>query len=93
MLEGKVLEKLYSYLTKDIINIDIKDYGRKKEVILENKMGDKFIGDLTQERISFKKVGGLTSIAEYFARGKYGSNSWRGNCSGLLIKDILYILM
>ncbi|EKX81057.1 DNA modification methylase, partial [Clostridium botulinum CFSAN001628] len=27
MLEGKVLEKLYSYLTKDIINIDIKDYG------------------------------------------------------------------
>ncbi|ACQ51254.1 DNA modification methylase (plasmid) [Clostridium botulinum] len=89
MLEGKVLEKLYPYLTKDIINIDIKDYGRKKEVILENKMGDKFIGDLTQERISFKKVGGLTSIAEYFARGKYGSNSWRGNCSGLLIKDIL----
>ncbi len=32
MLEGKVLEKLYSYLTKDIINIDIKDYGRKKKL-------------------------------------------------------------
>nr|WP_307906326.1 hypothetical protein [Clostridium botulinum] len=93
MLEGKVLEKLYPYLTKDIINIDIKDYGRKKEVILENKMGDKFIGDLTQERISFKKVGGLTSIAEYFARGKYGSNSWRGNCSGLLIKIFFYIII
>ncbi len=56
-------------------------------------MGDKFIGDLTQERISFKKVGGLTSIAEYFARGKYGSNSWRGNCSGLLIKIFFYIIM
>lgn len=32
---------------------------------------------------------GLTSIASYFARGKYGSSTWRGNCSGLLIKDLL----
>ena len=31
----------------------------------------------------------MTSIASYFARGKYGSNTWRGNCSGLLIKDLL----
>ncbi len=32
----------------------------------------------------------LTStIASYPNRGSYGNNKWRGNCSGLLIKDLL----
>jgi len=31
----------------------------------------------------------LKTIVSYPDRGKYGKNSWRGNCSGLLIKDLL----
>lgn len=31
----------------------------------------------------------LTSVVSYPNRGNYGDNQWRGNCSGLLIKDLL----
>jgi len=31
----------------------------------------------------------LTTVVSYPERGKYGDNRWRGNCSGLLIKDLL----
>lgn len=31
----------------------------------------------------------LKSIVSYPERGKYGDSGWRGNCSGLLIKDLL----
>ena len=47
------------------------------------------VGNLDAPGFKLHQLTGLTSIASYFARGKYGSNSWRGNCSGLLIKDLL----
>lgn len=31
----------------------------------------------------------LSTVVSYPERGKYGDNKWRGNCSGLLIKDLL----
>lgn len=31
----------------------------------------------------------MNSIVSYPDRGSYGKNSYRGNCSGLLIKDII----
>ena len=30
-----------------------------------------------------------SSVVSYPTRGNYGASSWRGNCSGLLIKDLL----
>ncbi len=32
---------------------------------------------------------GLTTITDYFVRGNYGKASYRGNCTGLLVKDLL----
>lgn len=89
MFKKDIFQKLYPYLKGDIVNIEIKDYNSIKEVILEYKNGDKYVGNLNSPTFQLKKLTGITSIAEYFARGNYGKNSWRGNCSGLLIKDLL----
>lgn len=83
-------EKIKPYLN-DVISMDIKDYPWKKnkEIFLEYSDGKKMIGNLKASNFALKELSGITSIVEYFARGKYGSTSWRGNCSGLLIKDLL----
>lgn len=85
------LMKLRPYFEQgNVVNIEIKDRGRKgREVMLEYQDGRKMVGNLDSEPLKLQKLSGLTSIASYFARGKYGSNAWRGNCSGLLIKDLL----
>ena len=73
-----------------MVNIEIKDYGRKgREIIIEYQSGKKLVGNLDNNPFIMNEVKGITSIASYFARGKYGSSTWRGNCSGLLIKDLL----
>jgi hypothetical protein len=35
------------------------------------------------------KVKGLTTLSKNFARGNYGKSSWRGNFSGLFLKNLL----
>lgn len=82
------LYKIYPYLN-GVVNLEIKQYRQKREILLEYSNGKKYIGDLNAPKFKPTELKGLTSIAAYFARGKYGSNSWRGNCSGLLIKDLL----
>lgn len=91
MLNATDLTKLRPYLCEGkVVNIEVKDRGRKgREVQLEYEDGRKLVGDLNQLSFRMQPLKGLTSIASYFARGKYGSNSWRGNCSGLLIRDLL----
>lgn len=91
MLNQTDLNKLAPYLAQGkVVNIEIKDRGRKgRETLLEYEDGTKLVGDLNQDNFQMRPLKGLTSIASYFARGKYGSNSWRGNCSGLLIRDLL----
>jgi len=92
-LDEKDFQKIKAFL-KGVVNLEVKEYSRKgetpvKEVILEYVDGKKMIGDLNSEPFTMKELTGLSSIAAYFARGKYGQTDWRGNCSGLLIKDLL----
>ena len=91
MLTNNDLAKLSPYLNAGkVVNIEVKDRGRKgREVLLEYEDGRKMFGDLNAASFKMEEMKGITSIASYFARGKYGSNSWRGNCSGLLIRDLL----
>lgn len=91
MLNEKDLAKLAPYIGEGkVVNMEVKDRGRKgREVLLEYDDGRKLVGNLNQDKFRMQPLTGLTSIASYFARGKYGSNAWRGNCSGLLIKDLL----
>lgn len=91
MLNQTDLNKLAPYLAKGkVVNIEVKDRGRNgREVLLEYDNGGKLVGDLNQANFQMRPLKGMTSIASYFARGKYGSNAWRGNCSGLLIRDLL----
>ena len=74
-----------------VVNMECKDHRGRRELMLEYESGVKLVGDLNQPEGTFRmqELTGLTSIASYFARGKYGSNQWRGNCSGLLIRDLL----
>lgn len=91
MLNNKDLQALAPYLAKGkVVNIEVKDHGRKgREVLLEYSTGKKLVANLDQTPLQMKPVAGLTSIADYFARGKYGSSGYRGNCSGQLIRDLL----
>ena len=91
MLNDVDLKKLTPYFSEGkVVNIDVKDRGKKgREVLLEYDDGRKMVGDLNANPFHMQPLTGMTSIASYFARGKYGSNAWRGNCSGLLIKDLL----
>lgn len=91
MLLSSDLEKLSPYLKKGkVVNMEVKDRGYKgREILLEYNDGRKMIGNLDDSNFHLQPLKGLTSIASYFARGKYGNNTWRGNCSGLLIRDLL----
>ena len=91
MLSSMDLEKLSPFLSAEkVVNIEVKDYGQKgREIIIEYQSGKKLVGNLDESPFVMNEESGLTSIASYFARGKYGSSTWRGNCSGLLIKDLL----
>lgn len=91
MLNEKDVQKLTPFLMKGkVVNLEVKDRGRKgREILLEYEDGTKMVGDLNQPVLRMRELKGLQSIVSYFARGKYGSNAWRGNCSGLLIKDLL----
>lgn len=92
MLSTADITKLSPYLNEGkVVNIECKDRGARKgrEILLEYDDGRKLIGNLDSQPFRMTEMKGLTSIASYFARGKYGSNTWRGNCSGLLIRDLL----
>lgn len=96
MLNNNDLLKLQPYLNKGkVVNIEIKEYPKNKkrnairEIILEYSDGLKLTGNLNDNKLDMKPLTGMTSIVKYFARGKYGSNKWRGNFSGLLVKDLL----
>ena len=90
MLKQSDLQALAPWLSKGkVVNIEVKDRSRSREIMLEYSDGTKLVGDLNQTPFQMRPLKGLTSIASYFARGKYGSNAWRGNCSGLLIRDLL----
>lgn len=91
MLNEKDVQKLTPFLMKGkVVNLEVKDRGRKgREILLEYEDDTKMVGDLNQPVLRMRELKGLQSIVSYFARGKYGSNAWRGNCSGLLIKDLL----
>ena len=87
------LTALTPYLSMNgnaLIHVDVKDYGRKgREILLEYSDGAKYVGNLDSKPFTIKKLQGMSSLVSYFARGKYGQTNWRGNCSGLLIKDLL----
>ncbi len=91
MLNKIDMQTIYPYLLKEkVLNLEIKDFGCKgREILIEYKSGKKMIGNLDQHPFEMREISSLSSIASYFARGKYGNSSWRGNCSGLLIKDLL----
>lgn len=96
MFTQQDLRKLELFLNSGkVINMEVKEYKAKKqklpvkEVILEYEDGSKLVGDLNQENFDMRELTGLTTIVKYFARGKYGNNSWRGNFSGLLVRDLI----
>lgn len=88
LLNQKEFEKLYPYMN-NVINLEVKQYKNFKEVLLENSDGKKYLGNLSETDFKIKELKGLSSVVAYFARGRYGSNIWRGNCSGLLVKDLI----
>lgn len=96
MINVNDLNKMAPYIAKGkVVNMEVKEYpktrvrGEVREVLLEFNDGTKLVGNLNQEPFLMTRVKGLTTIASYFARGKYGKNSWRGNFSGLLVKDLV----
>ena len=91
MLKEKDLNAITPYLSQGkVVNIEIRDQGRKgREITLEYEDGRKLAGNLDTSPVCLEPLTGLNSISEHFARGKYGNAGWRGNCSGLLIKDLL----
>lgn len=91
MLKEKDLNAISPYLSQGkVVNIEIRDQGRKgREITLEYEDGRKLAGNLDTSPVCLEPLTGLNSISEHFARGKYGNAGWRGNCSGLLIKDLL----
>lgn len=92
MLSTADIQKIAPYLNEGkVVNMEVKDRGARKgrELLLEYDSGRKLVGNLDSDPFLMVELKGLTSIASYFARGKYGSNAWRGNCSGLLIRDLL----
>ena len=90
MLNSSDINKLLPYIKEGtVVNLEVKSYQHKREILLEYADGRKLVGNLDAPNFKMHELKGLTSIVSYFARGKYGSNQWRGNCSGLLIKDLL----
>lgn len=77
MLHERDLKNLAPYLDKGkVVRIDVKDRGRKgREVLLEYEDGTKCVGNLDAAPFRMQRMSGITSIASYFARGKYGNSS------------------
>ena len=77
MLHERDLKNLALYLEKGkVVRIDVKDCGRKgREVLLEYEDGTKYAGNLDTAPFRMQRMSGITSIASYFARGKYGNSS------------------
>ena len=90
-LTAQDLHLLSPYLTQGkVVNLQVSERKKSREVMLEYEDGTKLVGDLNSGTpFRMQELTGFSSIVSYFARGKYGSNSWRGNCSGLLIRDLL----
>lgn len=80
MLKDKDLQTLAPYLEKGrVVNLEVKDRGKKgREVMLEYADGQKMVGNLDDRVVKLRPYTGFTSIASYFARGKYGSSGWLG---------------
>lgn len=96
MISAQDLYKLEPYMAKGkVVHMDLKEYPKSRnkdavrEIMLEFEDGIKLIGDLNKVNFNMVRLKGLTTIASYFARGRYGSNSWAGNFSGLLVRDLL----
>lgn len=96
MITVKDLNLLAPYMARGkVLNMEVKEFGKTRnrgvvrEVLLEFEDGTKLTGDLNNPNFKMTKLQGLTTIASYFARGRYGNNQWRGNFSGLLVKDLI----
>lgn len=91
-MDAADLQKLTPYL-QNVVNLEIKEFSNRRnparEVVLEYADGRKMTGNLNAADFRPHELCGLTSVASYFARGKYGNTTWRGNCSGLLLRDLL----
>lgn len=80
---------------KGVVNLEVKDYPSRqgkpaiKEIIIEYANGKKYIGNLYASDLKFQELKGLRSIQEHFSRWNYGTNSYRGNCSGLIVKALI----
>ena len=92
MLTTKDIKKIEKYLD-DTKRMEVKEFFKKgqkiREIQLELSNGTVLVGDLNQEHLELKPLKGLTTISSNFVRGHYGKSSYRGNCSGRLIKDVL----
>ena len=90
MLQQSDLTLIKPYLYQgNVVNIEVTNTKKGREIVLEYQDGKKLCGNLDIEPFTMRELKRLSSIVSHFARGKYGSNQWRGNCSGLLIKDLL----
>jgi hypothetical protein len=83
MLNLSDIKKLEPYLT-DVVSMNVnilKKYGKEhKEVLLEYSNGETMVADLNSPTVVLKPFTQLRSIERSVARGKYGQNSYRGNC-------------
>ena len=95
MLTSQQLLKLEEMgLMNQVKRMECKDHLKKgkihSEVMLEYANGERKIVLLNNHHPFEVSTGvGLTTITDYFVRGNYGKASYRGNCTGLLVKDLL----
>lgn len=80
-------------VTKNAKRMEVKEINRRgkliNEVLFEYENGEKKVAIIDGNLINITDAKGLSTIADYFVRGDYGNSSYRGNCTGLLIKDLL----
>lgn len=98
MINQNDLIKLEKYLPKTK-HLDVKEYKKFdqktkttqviREVLLELEDGKMLIGDLNDPNFYLKEKTSLSTISSHFVRGPYGDNKYRGNCTGLIIKELL----
>lgn len=87
MLKNKEFLIIEKYL-ENAKRMEIRE-GREREIIIEKENGEKSILQIIGEKVIEKPFNSFTTIAEYYVRGKYGKNNYRGNCTGLIIKDFI----
>lgn len=80
-------------LMKEVKRLECKDHLKRgqlqSEVMLEYGDGTRKIATFQNGQVMVSTGTGLTTVADYFVRGNYGKSSYRGNCTGLLVKDLL----